>query len=158
MSMYYDKGSSNQKEQAEFLQAEFKKMGVQLQINGDTSDKVAERRTSGDYDLMFNQTWGLLYDPQSTISAFKASNGYESATSGIANKNELYDNIEESFKIQDSKQRSDAYKQILQQIDDEGIFIPISHGRMTVVAPNDLEKLSFTQSQYELPFNEMQFK
>lgn len=158
MTMYYDKGSSSQKEQAEFLQAEFKKMGVQLQINGDTSDKVAERRTSGDYDLMFNQTWGLLYDPQSTMSAFKASNGYESVTSGIANKNELYNNIDESFKIQDSKQRSAAYKEILQQIDDEGIFIPISHGRMTVVAPNDLEKLSFTQSQYELPFNEMQFK
>jgi nickel transport system substrate-binding protein len=33
-------------------------------------------------DLMFNQTWGLLYDPQSTIAAFKAKNGYESATSG----------------------------------------------------------------------------
>ena len=49
-------------------------------------------------------------------------------------------------------------QEILQQIDDEAIFIPISHGRMTVVAPNDLEKLSFTQSQYELPFNEMQFK
>ena len=29
---------------------------------------------------------------------------------------------------------------------------------MTVVAPKDLEKLSFTQSQYELPFNEMQYK
>ena len=55
--MYYDKGSSEQKEQAEFLQAEFKKLGIKLNINGETSDKVAERRTSGDYDLMFNQTW-----------------------------------------------------------------------------------------------------
>ncbi|WP_141707536.1 peptidoglycan bridge formation glycyltransferase FemA/FemB family protein, partial [Staphylococcus aureus] len=40
----------------------------------------------------------------------------------------------------------DAYKNILKQIDDEGIFIPISHGSMTVVAPKDLEKVSFTQS------------
>ena len=72
MAMYYDKGSSSQKEQAEYLQAEFKKMGIKLNINGETSDKIAERRTSGDYDLMFNQTWGLLYDPQSTIAAFKA--------------------------------------------------------------------------------------
>ncbi|MQH38890.1 nickel ABC transporter, nickel/metallophore periplasmic binding protein, partial [Escherichia coli] len=58
MAMYYDKGSSSQKEQAEYLQAEFKKMGIKLNINGETSDKIAERRTSGDYDLMFNQTWG----------------------------------------------------------------------------------------------------
>lgn len=158
MSMVYDKGSSSQKEQAEFLQAEFKKMGVKLNINGETSDKIAERRTSGDYDLMFNQTWGLLYDPQSTVAAFKAKNGYESATAGIANKDKLYGEIDDVFKIQNDKMRSAAYKNILQQIDDEGVFIPISHGNMTVVAPKDLEKVSFTQSQYELPFNEMQYK
>ncbi len=60
LKLYYDKGSSSQKEQAEFLEAEFKKLGVQLDINGETSDKVAERRSSGDYDLMFNQTWGAI--------------------------------------------------------------------------------------------------
>ncbi|WP_086045816.1 staphylopine-dependent metal ABC transporter substrate-binding lipoprotein CntA [Staphylococcus aureus] len=158
MAMYYDKGSSSQKEQAEYLQAEFKKMGIKLNINGETSDKIAERRTSGDYDLMFNQTWGLLYDPQSTIAAFKAKNGYESATSGIENKDKIYNSIDDAFKIQNGKERSDAYKNILKQIDDEGIFIPISHGSMTAVAPKDLEKVSFTQSQYELPFNEMQYK
>jgi hypothetical protein len=37
-------------------------MGIKLNINGETSDKIAERRTSGDYDLMFNQTWGLLFN------------------------------------------------------------------------------------------------
>ncbi|EFS16580.1 staphylopine-dependent metal ABC transporter substrate-binding lipoprotein [Staphylococcus capitis] len=158
LSMYYDKGSSNQKEQAEYLQAEFKKLGVKLNINGETSDKVAERRTSGDYDLMFNQTWGLLYDPQSTLAALKTKTGYESAMSGIKNKSKLYKDIDEAFKIQNSKDRSKAYQNILKQVDEEGIFIPISYGRMTVVAPKDLDKVSFTQSQYELPFNEMQYK
>ena len=70
--MYYDKDSTSQKEQAAIFRREFKKLGVKLNINGETSDKIAERRTSGDYDLMFNQTWGLLYDPQSTIAAFKS--------------------------------------------------------------------------------------
>ena len=60
MAMYdYDKGSS-QKEQAEYLQAEFKKMGIKLNINGETSDKIAERRTSGDYDLMFKPNLGII--------------------------------------------------------------------------------------------------
>ncbi len=72
---------------------------------------------------------------QSTIAAFKAKNGYESATSGIENKDKIYNSIDDAFKIQNGKERSDAYKNILKQIDDEGIFIPISHGRsMTVVA------------------------
>lgn len=89
---------------------------------------------------------------------FKAKNGYESATSGIENKDKIYNSIDDAFKIQNGKERSDAYKNILKQVNDEGIFIPISHGSMTVVAPKDLEKVSFTQSQYELPFNEMQYK
>lgn len=158
MSMYYDKDSTSQKEQAEFLEAEFKKLGVKLNINGETSDKIAERRTSGDYDLMFNQTWGLLYDPQSTIAAFKSKTGYETATSGIKDKQQLYNNIDNAFKIKNANERSKAYQHILKQVDDEGVFIPISHGRMTVVAPKDLKNVSFTQSQYELPFNEMQYK
>ena len=155
LTLYYDKGSSTQKEQGEYLEAEFKKIGVKLDINGETSDKIAERRTSGDYDLMFNQTWGLLYDPQSTMAAFKTKTGYESAISGIKNKAQLYKEIDSAFKIRNQQERSKAYQHILKQIDDESIFIPISHGRMTVAAPKDLQKVSFTQSQYELPFNEM---
>ena len=88
---------------------------------------------------MFNQTWGLLYDPQSTLAALKTKTGYESATLGIKNKTQLYKDIDEAFKIQDAKARSKAYQQILKQVDDEGVFIPITHGRMTVVAPKDLQ-------------------
>ncbi|PHK50132.1 staphylopine-dependent metal ABC transporter substrate-binding lipoprotein [Staphylococcus edaphicus] len=158
LSMYYDKASASQKEQAEFLQEAFKQLGVTLNINGETSEKIAERRSSGAYDLMFNQTWGLLYDPQSTMSAFKAKNGYASATSGIKNKKSLYNNIDEAFKIQSQEARSAAYQAILKQVEDESIFIPISHGRMTIVTPKDLNGVTFTQSQYELPFNEMYYK
>ncbi|MDN8994310.1 nickel ABC transporter, nickel/metallophore periplasmic binding protein, partial [Staphylococcus aureus] len=75
-------------------QEDFKKMVIKLNFNGETSDNFAERRTSGDYDLLFNQTWGLLYDPQSTIAAFKEKNGYESATSGIENKDKIYNSID----------------------------------------------------------------
>ncbi len=57
MTMYYDKGSSSQRTKQSFYKQNSRKWVFNLQINGDTSDKVAERRTSGDYDLMFNQTW-----------------------------------------------------------------------------------------------------
>ena len=49
---------------------------------------------------------GLLYDPQSTLAAFKTKTGYESATSGIKNKTDLYKDIDEAFKIQNAKERS----------------------------------------------------
>ncbi len=92
------------------------------------------------------------------MAAFKTKTRYESATSGIKNKAQLYKEIDSAFKIRNQQERSKAYQHILKQIDYEIVFIPISHGRMTVVAPKDLQKVSFTPHQYELLFNEMQYK
>lgn len=131
---------------------------MKLHIVGETSDKIAERRTSGDYDLLFNQTWGLQYDPQSTISAFKTETGYKAATSGIDNKDALYQNIDDALKTQDAKEQDKKYHDILNTVHDEAIFIPISHGGMTVIAPKDFKGITFKQSQYELPFEEMDYK
>ncbi|HGH0892767.1 TPA: nickel ABC transporter substrate-binding protein [Staphylococcus pseudintermedius] len=158
MTLYYDNHSSSQKQEAEFIQAKAKEIGMALKIVGETSDKVAERRTSGDYDLLFNQTWGLQYDPQSTISGFKADTGYKAAVSGIKEKDQLFDDIDTALKTQDAKEQDQKYKDILTTVHDEAIFIPISHGGMTVVAPKDLEHISFKQSQYELPFEQMDYK
>ena len=158
LEVYYDNASNVQKEEAEFLQAEYKKIGVELKLNGETSDKIAERRTSGKYDLLFNQTWGLQYDPQSTVSAFKAKNGYEAATAGMDNKKAFYDNIDEVLKMDDKQARQAKYKEIMEQVHDEAIFMPLTYGGMTVVAPSDLTGMHFLQSQYELPFSEMDYK
>ncbi|MHA6726373.1 staphylopine-dependent metal ABC transporter substrate-binding lipoprotein [Macrococcoides caseolyticum] len=158
MNLYYDNHSNSQKQEAEFIQAKAKDIGMQLKIVGETSDKVAERRTSGDYDLLFNQTWGLQYDPQSTISAFKADTGYKSAVSGIKEKSKLFDDIDTALSTQDATTQKEKYKDILTTVHDEAIFIPISHGGMTVVAPKDLKDISFKQSQYELPFEQMEYK
>ncbi|WP_169710792.1 staphylopine-dependent metal ABC transporter substrate-binding lipoprotein [Staphylococcus lutrae] len=158
MTLYYDNHSNTQKQEAEFIQAKAKEIGMTLKIIGETSNKIAERRTSGDYDLMFNQTWGLQYDPQSTISAFKADTGYKTAVSGMAKQTQLFDDIDTALKTQDPQEQQQKYKEILTSVHDEAIFIPISHGGMTVVAPKDLEHITFKQSQYELPFEQMDYK
>ncbi|WP_260842687.1 hypothetical protein, partial [Staphylococcus epidermidis] len=40
----------------------------------------------------------------------------------------------------------------------ERVFIPVSHPTITLLTPKHLQKLSFTQSQYHLPFNQIQYK
>ncbi|RIL88070.1 nickel ABC transporter, nickel/metallophore periplasmic binding protein, partial [Staphylococcus equorum] len=100
----------------------------------------------------------LQYDPQSTISAFKADTGYKSATSGIDNKEALYQNIDDALKTQDAKEQDKKYHDILTTVHDEAIFIQISHGKMTVIAHKDLKGITFKQSQYELPFEQMDYK
>ncbi|GGI40267.1 staphylopine-dependent metal ABC transporter substrate-binding lipoprotein [Mammaliicoccus stepanovicii] len=158
LTVYYDNHSSSQKQEAEFIQAKLKDIGIELKIVGETSDAIAERRTTGNYDLLFNQTWGIQYDPQSTVSAFKSDTGYKAATSGIKNKNELYQNIDNVFKTTDKAKRQTLYDEILKTVHEEAVFIPISYGGMTVIAPEDLTGIKFKQSQYELPFEKMDYR
>lgn len=156
--LYYDVNSSTQKMQAEFIQSTLAEIGIQLEIIGEESTSVASRRGSGDYELLFNQTWGLAYDPQSTVSAFTSDASYLYTTQGLAQADELYSNINEVMITTDEEARKSLYADILTVVHDEAVFIPISNGSVTVVAPSDLTGISFKQSQFELPFDQMHFE
>ncbi|MBU7592348.1 staphylopine-dependent metal ABC transporter substrate-binding lipoprotein [Metabacillus halosaccharovorans] len=158
MNLYYDSNSSSQKTQAEFIQASLKEIGVELEIIGEESTSIANRRSTGDYELLFNQTWGLAYDPQSTISAFTSDASYLHTTKGMENADELYKKIDDVMVSTDEETRKSLYADILTMVHEEAVFIPISNGSVTVVAPSSLNGLSFKQTQFELPFELMEFK
>jgi nickel transport system substrate-binding protein len=158
MKLYYDSNSSSQKTQAEFIQASVKEVGIQLEIIGEESTSVANRRSTGDYDLLFNQTWGLAYDPQSTTAAFTSEASYLHTTKGIEQADELYKKIDQVMMSTDEETRKSLYADILTIIHNEAVFIPISNGSVTIVAPEHLNKISFKQTQFELPFELMYFQ
>lgn len=158
IQLYYDSNSSSQKTQAEFIQGSLKEIGVQLEIIGEESTSISKRRATGDYDLLFNQTWGLAYDPHSTISAFTYENAYLHTTSGISNANELYTKIDEVMVTTDEDTRKSLYADIITIVHDEAVFIPISNGSVTIVASKDINNIMFKQTQFELPFERMSFK
>lgn len=158
MSLYYDVNSTSQKAQAEFIQSSLHEVGIQLEIIGEESNSIANRRSTGDYDLLFNQTWGLAYDPQSTIAAFTSEASYLHTTNGISKADELYEKIESVMKSTEEGIRKALYADILTIVHDEAVFIPISNGSVTVIAPENLQDISFKQTQFELPFERMNFK
>lgn len=158
MKLYYDRNSSSQKTQAELIQFEMKEIGMQLDLAGEESSSIANRRATGDYDLLFNQTWGLAYDPQSTIAAFTSDSSYKHTTSGIAEADELYRKIDEVMSSTDEQSRKKLYADILKIVHDEAVFIPLTNGRVTVVAPKRLQGITFKQTQFELPFEKMKFE
>ncbi|MCC5801675.1 staphylopine-dependent metal ABC transporter substrate-binding lipoprotein [Rossellomorea vietnamensis] len=158
MKLYYDVNSPSQKTEAEFIQSSLKKIGLSLEIKGEESTSIASRRSSGEYELLFNQTWGLAYDPVSTIAAFTSDASYLHTTKGIKQADELYKKIDEVMVTTDEAKRKSLYKDILTIVHEEAVFIPISNGRMTVVAPKDLEGLAFKQTQFELPFEQMRLQ
>lgn len=155
LKLYYDVNDSSQKIEAEFIQSTLKQVGIKLDITGEESTSIANRRASGDYELLFNQTWGLAYDPQSTISAFTSEASYLHTTKGIAQADELYQKIDQVMGSNDEQTRVELYADILTIVHEEAVFIPISNGSITVIAPKELKGISFKQTQFELPFELM---
>jgi len=158
LKLYYDVNASTQKSQGELIQNTLKNIGVQLDLVGEESSSIANRRSTGDYDLLFNQTWGLAYDPQSTVSAFTSETSYYHTTSGIPQKDELYQKIDQVMVSTDEETRKSLYADILTIVHDEAVFIPITNGSITVVGPVNLQGVSFKQTQFELPFEQMYFE
>ncbi|NOV00611.1 nickel ABC transporter, nickel/metallophore periplasmic binding protein [Paenibacillus sp. LMG 31457] len=158
LKVYYDSNSSSQKTEAEFIQSSLKNVGIQLELVGEDSTSIAKRRSTGDYDLLFNQTWGLAYDPQSTIAGFTSESAYLYTTKGIAKEDELYKKINEVTLSTDEKIRKSLYADIMTIVHDEAVFIPLTNGKMTVVAPKNVKGISFKQTQFELPFERMKFE
>ncbi|RJE89591.1 nickel ABC transporter, nickel/metallophore periplasmic binding protein [Paenibacillus sp. 1011MAR3C5] len=158
MKLYYDVNSSSQKTQAELLQSETLKSGIKLELVGEDSTSIAKRRSAGDYELLFNQTWGLAYDPQSTIAAFASESSYRHTTSGIPQAEELYRKIDEVMISTNEDTRKELYADILTIVHDEAVFIPLTNGSVTVIAPASLKGVSFKQTQFELPFESMFFE
>ncbi len=158
MRLYYDVNSTSQKAQSEFIQSSLHEVGIQIEIIGEESTSIANRRATGDYDLLFNQTWGLAYDPQSTIAAFTSEASYLHTTKGISKADEFYEKIESVMKSTEEGTRKALYADILTIVHDEAVFIPISNGSVTVIAPENLQDISFKQTQFELPFERMNFK
>jgi len=158
MSLYYDVNSSSQKAQVELIQNTLKKIGVQLELFGEESSSISNRRSTGEYDLLFNQTWGLAYDPQSTIASFTSEAAYYHTTSGIPQADELYHKIDGVMVSSDERARQLLYKDILSIVHEEAVFIPITNGSVTIIAPKNLKGIAFKQTQFELPFEQMYFE
>ncbi|WP_046214108.1 staphylopine-dependent metal ABC transporter substrate-binding lipoprotein [Paenibacillus wulumuqiensis] len=158
MTLYYDSNSSSQKIQAELIQSAAATVGMQLKLTGEESASIANRRATGEYDLLFNQTWGLAYDPQSTIAGFTSGSAYLHTTQGIPQAKELYSKIDQVMTSLDEAKRKSLYADILNIVHDEAVFIPVTNGNITVVAPSNLQNISFKQTQYELPFESMSFQ
>ncbi len=158
LALYYDVNSSSQKTQAEYIQSNVKKIGMLLELTGEESTSIASRRAAGDYDLLFNQTWGLAYDPQSTIAAFTSEASYYHTTRGLARSEELYQLIDDVMVSKDEESRKSLYKDILTIVHDEAVFIPLTNGSVTVLADADMRGIGFKQTQFELPFERMYFE
>lgn len=142
----------------EYIQSNLKDIGIGLELIGEEKSAYYDRRKTGDYDLLIDATWGVPYDPQSTMTAFSSSGSYLTATQNLENSQEMFEWISQALVSTDEVKRQELYTKVLNKIQDDACFIPLTNTQITVVAPTNLKNITFNQSQYEIPFEKMYFE
>lgn len=159
LGLLYNADSVTEKSISEFMQSEYKKIGVKLNIHGEEEQSYRDNMKSGKFDMVFNICWGTPYDPQSSLAAMTGPvYGDYAAQLGLEDKAEIDKTIKAIMTSVDEKERQKMFDFVLTRLHEDAVYIPLTYECNKAVFTSALEGVAFTQSQYEVPFNTMYFK
>ena len=152
----YNANNAQEKSIGEFLQADLKKLGIEVRLLGEEKQAFLDRQKSGDFELQYSLSWGTPYDPQSYVSSWRLpAHGDYQAQVGMERKEWLDGEITRLMTEQNEEARKALYRDILSYVHMECVYIPISYSRTRAVFVKELQNVSFGLSQYEIPFEKM---
>lgn len=155
---HYNSNSVLEKIISEYIQSEMAKVGVNLQITGEEEQSYRDRQKAGNFDIIFNISWGTPYDPQSSLAAMKLPvYGDYFAQQGLKDKKALDQAITDVLISTDEIKRQNLYTYILTTLHDEAVYIPLTYERNRAVFAKNLKGVTFNPSQFEIPFEKMYF-
>ena len=157
-NLCYFSAKAGQKAMSELIQSNLKAVGIQLELTGEENNACYDRRDAGNYDMLFDVTWGVPYEPHCTANILKPGGSYDDTTKGLADAEKLYQEVDDVLASTDETTRKELYAEIFTTVHEEANIIPLTYGRLTAISPNNLENVQFLQNQYEFPFKDMQFK
>ena len=138
------------------MQAEYKKVGIKLTIKGEEEQSYRDNMKAGNFDLVFNISWGTPYDPQSSLSGMRRPvYGDYAAQQGLADKAEIDNAITEILTSTDETRRQELYKFVLTHLHEDAVYIPITYETNKAVYNNRVKGVHFMPTQYEVPFASM---
>lgn len=158
LQLLYNSDSVTERTIAEYLQSEYGKIGVTLQIHGEEEQSYRDSMKAGNFDMVFNICWGTPYDPQSSLAAMRAPvYGDYAAQLGLEDKAEIDDAITKILISTDEEERQELYTFVLTRLHEDAVYIPLTFECNKAIHRSDLQGVGFTQTQYEVPFAQMYF-
>ncbi|MGP1569668.1 MAG: nickel ABC transporter substrate-binding protein [Eubacteriales bacterium] len=151
LEMVYNGSKEINKALCEYIQSNLKDVGIELKPVPADDNSFMNLRTTGQYDLFADNSWGMPYEPVSTITAMY-SRSYETAAQNLPDYEKNRELIEKALTSTDKAAIAQYYALILTSLHEDCPFIPLSYSRSVIVAEKDLKNVSFRQIQYEIPF------
>ncbi|GAB7222653.1 nickel ABC transporter substrate-binding protein [Vibrio owensii] len=159
ITLSYDSDKVVERTIAQYLQSEWSKVGLKMNLVGEEEQAHRDRLKQGDFDLSFNISWGTPYDPQSFLGGMrKPVYGDYAAQQGIPEKAEIDKNILEALEAIDETERQAHYTYVLKTLHEQAIYIPISYEQNRAIFNKRVEGVGFNPSQFEIPLQRMSVK
>ena len=158
LSLLYNSDSVTEKTIAEYLQSEYAKLGISLSIHGEEEQSYRDNMKAGNFEMVFNICWGMPYDPQSSLAAMRQPvYGDYAAQLGLEDKAVIDEAITSVLTSTDEDERQELYAFVLTRLHEDAVYIPLTYECNKAVYRSDLQGVTFTQSQYEVPFPGMYY-
>ncbi len=159
LTLLYNSDSVTEKTISEYLQSEYRKLGIQLDIKGEEEQSYRDNMKAGHFDMVFNICWGTPYDPQSSLAAMRQPvYGDYAAQLGLEDKAEIDQAITDILVSTDEAKRQELYTFVLTRLHEDAVYIPLTFECNKSISASALKGVGFTQTQYEVPFTQMYFE
>ena len=159
LELLYNSDSVTEKTIAEYLQSEYLKLGISLNIHGEEEQSYRDSMKAGNFDMVFNICWGMPYDPQSSLAAMRAPvYGDYAAQLGLADKAEIDQAITDILTTTDEIERQELYTFVLTRLHEDAVYIPLTFECNKALYTADLQGVHFGTDQYDVPFADMYFE
>ena len=159
LDLLYNSDSVTEKTISEYLQSEYLKLGISLNIHGEEEQSYRDNMKAGNFDMVFNICWGMPYDPQSSLAAMRAPvYGDFAAQQGLADKKEIDQAITDILTTTDEEERQELYRFVLTRLHEDAVYIPLTFECNKALYTKDLQGVHFGTDQYDVPFSDMYFE
>ena len=128
LDLLYNSDSVTEKTISEYLQSEYLKLGISLNIHGEEEQSYRDNMKAGNFDMVFNICWGMPYDPQSSLAAMRAPvYGDYAAQQGLEDKAEIDQAITDILTSTDEAERQELYDFVLTRLHEDAVYIPLTY-------------------------------
>ncbi|HWL24803.1 MAG TPA: nickel ABC transporter substrate-binding protein [Ureibacillus sp.] len=151
-----------QKSIAEFVQGDFRKLGIDIKLTSQESNTFWKTAFQGKYDLLFTSTWSVPFDPHSYLAAITtdSENGSPDYTAllGLPEKKEIDQKIKKVLLTTDEKERKMLYTDILMTLHEQAVYLPISYQSNVAVYHKNISGVDFLPQEVEVPLTSIDVK
>lgn len=144
------------KSMAEIVQADLRKVGIDVKLTGEEESSVLARQHDGRFGMIFNRTWGAPYDPHAFVSSMRVpSHADYQAQLGLPDKAAIDAKIGQVLVSTDETARQNLYTDILTRLHEEAVYLPLTYVTAIAVAKPEVGEITFGAMSSEIPFEKL---